>query len=221
MRRFLAMESIMVEPGLFVMALVVVYLLPGPDMILLLETGARHGKSLALATAIGLAMARSLHVALSAIGLSVLFKTQPWTFALVRYAGSAYLIWLGISILRASSESILKASNGPVTTSINRRSVGQAVQRGLLTNLLNPKALLFCSVLLPQFVSPQEGTTIPQFVLLGTVLVATGLMFDVIYSLGGSWLGRFIRQSPRLQRLQRWLFGMLLLGFGARIGFDR
>jgi len=208
------------ELGLFVMALVVVYLLPGPDMILLLETGARQGKSLALATAIGLAMARSLHVALSAIGLSVLFRTTPWTFDLVRYAGSAYLIWLGINIIRANSGSILKTANYPMT-SINQKSFGQAIQRGLLTNLLNPKALLFCSVLLPQFINPRNGTTISQFALLGIVLVATGLMFDVIYSLSGTWLGQFMRRSPTLQRVQRWLFGALLIGFGARLGFAR
>lgn len=208
------------ELGLFVMALVVVYLLPGPDMILLLETGARQGKSLALATAIGLAMARSMHVALSAIGLSVLFKTVPWTFDLLRYAGSVYLIWLGISILRTNSESNLHESDCP-TTSISRHNIWSAIQRGLLTNLLNPKALLFCSVLLPQFINPNAGTTFSQFALLGVVLVAIGLMFDVIYSLGGSWLGRILRNNPNLQKFQRWLFGSLLIGFGMRIGFIR
>jgi len=206
--------------SLFVMALVVVYLLPGPDMILLLGTGARHGKWLAFATAAGLATARSLHVALSAIGLSVLFKTEPWTFDFVRYAGSAYLIWMGISILRANSEQNVEVSDFS-TTSINQHSIYQAIQRGLLTNLLNPKALLFCSVLLPQFISPQAGATIPQFALLGIILVVTGLMFDVVYSFSGNWLGSIMRNSPNLQRLQRWIFGMLLIGFGARLGFNR
>lgn len=208
------------EFSLFVMALVVVYLLPGPDMILLLETGARQGRSLALATAIGLAIARSFHVALSAVGLSVLFKTEPWTFDLVRYAGSAYLIWLGISILRASSDSILKDTNRPMAN-INQHSIWQAMQRGLLTNLLNPKALLFCSVLLPQFINLQEGNTIFQFALLGIVLVAVGLAFDLIFSIGGSWLGRFMRHSSNLLRLQHWVFGTLLVGFGASLGFAR
>jgi len=209
-----------VELGLFVMALVVVYLLPGPDMILLLETGARQGRSLALATALGLAMARSVHVALSAIGLSVLFKTEPWTFDFVRYAGSAYLIWLGIGILRANAQSNVNVSNLQVK-GIGQQSVYQAIQRGLLTNLLNTKALLFCSVLLPQFIRPQLGATIPQFALLGIILVVVGLMFDVVYSFSGSWLGTLMSNSPNLQKLQRWLFGILLIGFGARLGFTR
>jgi threonine/homoserine/homoserine lactone efflux protein len=209
-----------VELGLFVMALVVVYLLPGPDMILLLETGARQGKFLAFATAIGLALARSIHVILSAVGLSVLFKTVPWTFDLVRYAGSAYLIWLGIGILRANVDLLLPGEGCPATL-INPRNIWQAIKRGMLTNLLNPKALLFCSVLLPQFINPQAGKTLIQFAFLGMVLVLIGLMFDLIYSLGGSWLGRFMRRSTHLQKLQRWIFGMLLVGFGVRLGLFR
>jgi threonine/homoserine/homoserine lactone efflux protein len=213
-------ETLGVEISLFVMALVVVYLLPGPDMILLLETGLRQGKLLALATAAGLALARSMHVALSAIGLSVLFKTEPWTFDLVRYAGSVYLIWLGITILRANTGPDLSVTHNAMS-GFNLQNIRAALQRGLLTNLLNPKALLFCSVLLPQFISPQPGTTIPQFVFLGTILVSIGLAFDVIYSLCGSWLGRIIGQSPKLQKIQRWLFGTLLIGFGTRIGLAR
>lgn len=96
-----------------------------------------------------------------------------------------------------------------------------AIQRGLLTNLLNPKALLFCSILLPQFINPQEGNTIFQFALLGIVLVAVGLVFDLIFSISGSWLGRFMKHNSNLLRLQRWVFGTLLIGFGVRLGFAR
>ena len=87
---------------LFFMALTVVYLLPGPDMILLLQTGARQGKGAALATAVGLGIARGCHVALAALGLATLFKAAPWTFDIVRLAGAAYLLWLGIQCLRTT-----------------------------------------------------------------------------------------------------------------------
>ena len=106
-------------------------------------------------------------------------------------------------------------------TSTNQHSIREAIQRGLLTNLLNPKALLFCSVLLPQFISQQEGKPIFQFALLGIVLVAVGLTFDLIYSLSGCWLGRFMGNNPKVQRLQRWVFGTLLIGIGARVGLAR
>ncbi|WP_185022337.1 LysE family transporter, partial [Pseudomonas fluorescens] len=92
----------------------------------------------ALATAIGLAIARGCHVALAALGLATLFKAAPWTFEVVRLAGAAYLLWLGIQCLRSNMLPNLN-TNGTAAAKLAWR---EAIQRGLLTNLLNPKALL-------------------------------------------------------------------------------
>jgi len=200
---------------LFFMALAVVYLLPGPDMILLLQTGARQGKGAALATAIGLAIARGCHVALAALGLAALFKAAPWTFDLVRLAGAAYLLWIGIQCLRST---LVPNLNGADESNTDPRW-REAIQRGLLTNLLNPKALLFCSVLLPQFIDPNAGPVLAQFATLGVMLVAVGLLFDSAYALVGAALGRWLQRSPSAQRLQQWLFGSLLIGFAVRLAF--
>ncbi|MDN4545262.1 MULTISPECIES: LysE family translocator [unclassified Pseudomonas] len=200
--------------GLFFMALAVVYLLPGPDMILLLQTGARQGKGAALATAVGLAIARGCHVALAALGLAALFKAAPWTFDGVRLAGAAYLLWLGIQCLRTT---MLPSLTDQLMSEKTRWST--AIRRGLLTNLLNPKALLFCSVLLPQFIYPQAGPVLEQFATLGVVLVGVGLLFDSAYALIGAALGRWLQRSPSAQRLQQWLFGSLLIGFAVRLTF--
>ena len=200
---------------LFFMALAVVYLLPGPDMILLLQTGARQGKSAALATAIGLGIARGCHVALAALGLAVLFKTAPWTFDVVRLAGAAYLLWMGIQCLRTT---LLPNLDSSVTAPAKTRW-REAIQRGLLTNLLNPKALLFCSVLLPQFIDPHAGSVLAQFAVLGVMLVSVGLLFDSAYALVGAAMGRWLQRSPSAQRLQQWVFGSLLIGFAVRLTF--
>ncbi len=200
---------------LFFMALAVVYLLPGPDMILLLQTGARQGKGLALATAVGLAIARGCHVALAALGLAALFKAAPWTFDAVRLAGAAYLLWIGIQCLRSTMLPDLSGNR----TGHAKPHWRQAIQRGLLTNLLNPKALLFCSVLLPQFIDPRAGSVLTQFATLGVVLVSVGLLFDSAYALAGAALGRWLQRSPSAQRLQQWLFGSLLIGFAVRLTF--
>jgi threonine/homoserine/homoserine lactone efflux protein len=201
--------------GLFFMALAVVYLLPGPDMILLLQTGARQGKGAALATAVGLAIARGCHVVLAALGLAALFKAAPWTFDAVRLVGAAYLLWIGIQCLRTT---MLPSLNDPGTTDEKTRW-GEAIRRGLLTNLLNPKALLFCSVLLPQFIDPLNGPVLAQFAVLGLVLVGVGLLFDSAYALTGAALGRWLQRSPSFQRVQQWLFGSLLIGFAVRLTF--
>ncbi|MGK3121120.1 LysE family translocator [Pseudomonas corrugata] len=205
----------MAEFWLFLMALTVVYLLPGPDMILLLQTGARQGKGPALATAVGLGIARGCHVALAALGLSALFKTAPWTFDAVRLVGATYLLWIGFQCLRTRLLPSLEAAGIEPA----KQRWGQAIRRGLLTNLLNPKALLFCSILLPQFIDPQGGPVLGQFATLGVALVGVGLLFDCTYALVGVALGRWLQRSPSAQRLQQWLFGSLLIGFAVRVTF--
>jgi threonine/homoserine/homoserine lactone efflux protein len=133
----------------------------------------------------------------------------------VRMAGAAYLLWIGIQCLRTT---MLPNLNG-AAESTGQIRWREAIQRGLLTNLLNPKALLFCSVLLPQFINPQAGPVLAQFATLGVVLVAVGLLFDSAYALLGAALGRWLQRSPSAQRLQQWLFGSLLIGFALRLTF--
>jgi threonine/homoserine/homoserine lactone efflux protein len=200
--------------ALFLLALSMIFLMPGPDMILLLQTGARQGRTMALATAVGLAIARGCHVALAALGLATLFKVSPWTFDTVRIAGAAYLLWLGLKMFKPANAMAINADGKALAGSwIN------AVQRGVLTNLLNPKALLFCSVLLPQFIDPQAGPVTVQFGQLGAMLLLTGLLFDSVYAMAGSWIGRVLSRSPSAQRAQQWLFGSLLIGFALRLAF--
>ena len=101
------------------------------------------------------------------------------------------------------------------------RSYPAAARRGLLTNLLNPKALLFCSVLLPRFIQPEHGSAPGQFLLLGAILVGVGLAFDLLYAGAGATLGRWIARHPRVQALQRSVFASLLIGFGVRLALSQ
>jgi threonine/homoserine/homoserine lactone efflux protein len=204
----------MTDFWIFVGALAVAYLIPGPDMVLVLHTGALRGRTYALAVAIGLAVARAIHVFLAAAGLAALFRTAPWAFETVRIAGAAYLIWLGIGILRSRSH----LPEGPGSeVDDNGQAWPHAMVRGLLTNLLNPKALLFCSVLLPQFIRSENGSMPGQFVLLGTVLVTIGLVFDLTYACAGATLSRWSTRHLIAQVLQRWAFATLLISFGLRL----
>lgn len=201
------------DKALYLLALTMIFLMPGPDMILLLQTGARQGRGTALATALGLAIARAGHVTLAALGLATMFKVLPWTFETVKLVGAAYLLWLGVKMFMPGSVSSSPGSTSPHLPASWRA----AVQRGLLTNLLNPKALLFCSVLLPQFIDPHRPSVGTQFATLGAVLVVTGLMFDSLYATAGSWIGRWLERSTAAQRFQQWLFGSLLIGFAVRL----
>ncbi|MGH8441057.1 MAG: LysE family translocator, partial [Pseudomonas sp.] len=140
-------------------------------------------------------------------------RSHPWAFDLLSIAGGLYLAWLGWQLLCAPVTPL------PASTGITRRHGrwSAALKKGLLTNLLNPKALLFCSVLLPQFISQDAGPVGHQFAILGTVLVVVGLAFDSFYALSGDRIGRWVAASPWKQKLQNRLFGTLLIGFGARL----
>ncbi len=166
----------MIEPALlylYVTALIAVYLSPGPDMALVLAVSSSQGRRAGLSIATGIAFARALHVLGSGLGLAVLFATHPHFQDIVRVAGAGYLLLWAWKIIRTP----LKEIGAPESAS----SVGSDMLRGFLTNLLNPKALLFCSLLLPQFTSPERGTLLSQFILLGGVLVSIGLIFDISY----------------------------------------
>jgi threonine/homoserine/homoserine lactone efflux protein len=203
----------MADMAMFLGALLIVYVVPGPDMILLLETGVLRGRGQALAVAAGLAIARAAHVTLAALGLAALFKTHPWAFDIARTLGGGYLVWLGLRLLRAGPVSYDAVSGAAP----RRAGWGPALLSGVLTNVLNPKALLFCSVLLPQFVSPAFGPIGRQFAVLGAIVVGLGLAFDVMCALAGGAVGRWMSASPRARKIQGWIFGLTLIGFGLRL----
>jgi len=205
----------MADLWMFVVALAVIYLVPGPDMALILQTGALQGRRDALATVAGFALARASHVALAALGLAALLKTSPWTFDVIRLIGAGYLIWIGLALWRAGAliADNLVSANGRG----GGRSVFRAARRGLITNISNPKALLFCSILLPQFIHSDAGNVPAQFILLGAVLVTIGIAFDLVYAGLGSAVGMWARRHPWFARAQSWTFGALMIGFGIRL----
>lgn len=206
----------MTDLWIFLGTLTVAYLVPGADMVLVLQTGTVRGRWHALAAAIGLGISRGAHVVLAALGLAALLKTSPIAYEIVKIFGSLYLVWLGINILRAASllpEPGMMAGKQPASY---RGDIG----RGMLTNFLNPKPLLFCSVLLPQFIRPAEGDVAAQFLFLGIVLVFVGFAFDTMLASAGSALGRFLRYHPLIQAIQKWMFASLLIGFGIRLALS-
>ena len=171
----------------FIMALVAVYLLPGPDMALVISASAFRGSRTGLMVVIGLALSRALHVTLAALGLAALFHTHPLLFDIVRWIGAAYLCWLAWKLLQTTNTT---------STELQRleHAGWRALQRGFLTNLLNPKALMFCALLLPQFIVP-TGNLFEQYLLLGVILVGIGALFDVFYVFAASGIARHFSGS--------------------------
>jgi threonine/homoserine/homoserine lactone efflux protein len=200
----------------FVAALLIVYAVPGPDMALLLQTTIGRGARTGFATAGGLGLARATHVTLSACGVAALLRSAPWLYEVVRYGGAVYLAWIAVQIFRSP---VFALPEGGILTA-GPRPLRTAFVKGLLTNLLNPKALLFCSVLLPQFVRPEAGPVALQMIELGAVLVAIGACFDITCAIGAARIAGWMRSHPRAQTLQRWTFSAALIGFALRLSLD-
>ncbi len=185
----------------FMTALVAVYLLPGPDMALIFSASVFQGRRNGLMVAVGLALSRALHVSLAGLGLAALLKTHPLLFDIVRWIGAAYLCWMAWKILRANDTRTGNEA-APVVAG------WQALQRGFLTNLLNPKALIFCALLLPQFITP-SSPLFEQYLILGSILVLLGALFDVIYVYAASDLASRFSGSRFGKQIARTVFASI------------
>lgn len=190
----------------FVTALIAVYLLPGPDMALVFSTSVLSGQRNGLMAAVGLGISRAAHVTLSALGLAVLFHTHPFLFNVVRWFGAAYLLVLAWKMLHAGKTEQFEGANV-----IDKG--WKALRSGVMTNLLNPKSLMFCALLLPQFISEQYDLT-AQYLTLGIILVGLGFVFDVLYALAASRFAKRFSDSGTIQKATKLLFSTVF-GFAA------
>ncbi|MFP5222739.1 MAG: LysE family translocator [Acidobacteriota bacterium] len=199
--------------AVYLAAVAAVYVTPGPDMALVMAVSAGNGTRAGFCCAGGIAAARSAHVMLSGLGLAALLSEHPALLLALRCAGAAYLLWLAWKLWRGKPNAAGQARE--------TLSPAGAVMRGFLTNLLNPKALVFCAMLLPQFVSPERGPLLPQFVWLGTVLVAAGCLFDTGYVLAASGLARRASSTGmlagRLARARNRVMGSVFVALAARL----
>ncbi|EKS9916056.1 LysE family translocator [Burkholderia multivorans] len=199
---------------IYLAALAAIYAVPGPDMALVLQTSIGRGVRPGIAAAAGLSLSRSAHVTLSACGVAALIRGAPWLYEAIRYGGALYLGYIAIQVFRSP---VFDVGNGDAAAAGELR---QSFVKGLLTNLLNPKALLFCSVLLPQFVRPEAGPVVWQMFALGALLVAAGVCFDLACVFGASRIAAWMRAHPLAQTVQRWTFSAALLGFALRLSMD-
>lgn len=205
---------------LFVPAMALLVMLPGPDFALVsrvaLLDGARAGKAAACGVALGI----TVHTACAIAGISAIIAASAPLFQLLKYAGAAYLFWMGIQALRQKARPIgLDEERGAAGASASQLPLGHAFRQGFLTNALNPKAILYFLTLLPQFMSA-EAPAAPQLLEMGVI---TALECLVWYLFLAQILGRVRRvfANPRFQRWLHRLTGAVFLGFGLRLALAR
>ncbi|MEM9477415.1 MAG: LysE family translocator [Pseudomonadota bacterium] len=166
-------------------------LTPGPDVLFVVANGMRHKVRGAIASALGIGFGSVLHALAAALGISALIAASPVAFDALRYAGAAYLTFLGYKALRSwwAYSNDLNTKNAPVEASARN-----VFLRGLITNILNPKVVVFYLALLPQFVSVELGNVGMQIFLLGCIHNAIGIIYLICIGLAAGtasgWLAR-------------------------------
>ncbi len=206
------------ELSVYILTLGAAYLIPGPDMALVMASASGRGFKQALMTSAGLSAARGLHVLLAALGLAALLIAHPDLLKVVQWIGAAYLIFLAWKILSAGS-----LSAGAVNS--EQQDNLAAIRRGFLTNLLNPKALMFCSLLLPQFIDLQPGSdghtpVLVQYFYLGVILVLTGILFDMLIAASVCAVTAKVKITQTGQKIQKWLFSSVFIAGAIRLSLS-
>lgn len=202
----------MPEPHTFVvfgLASLALIAVPGPAVIYIVTRSLSQGRSAGLISMLGVEAGGLLHVAAAVVGLSALLASSAVAFNVVRYAGAAYLVYLGVRALLTQSTEEAAAERAPV----GRRRI---FWHGVAVNVLNPKTALFFLAFLPQFIDPDAGSVALQAAVLGFCFVAIAAVSDGVYALLASKLGDRLRRGRLLARLS----GGVFIGLGAFAAFS-
>ena len=200
----------MPDIALFLVASALLTIAPGPDIVYVLTRGISQGPKAGVAAALGFASGCIFHTVLAAVGIAAIIRSSDVAFDVVRYAGAAYLIWIGIQALRhRSSFSIEGASDKRALATIYRQSV--------IGNMLNPKVTLFFLAFLPQFVNTQAGHIGWQMALLGVIFMAQTVVIFGAVALFSGWLGAWIRRKPAIGERLNIFAGITFIALGIRV----
>jgi threonine/homoserine/homoserine lactone efflux protein len=194
--------------ALFVSAALVLLLVPGPAVLYIFARSAAHGRRAGLVSILGIHVATLVHVAAAALGLSAILASSALAFSLIKYAGAAYLVWLGLRKLFGRSE-IADAD-----VSAQAASHWRLFRDGFIVNLLNPKTALFFLAFLPQFVEVERGHVAVQIACLGLLFAALGSITDGCYALAAGTMGHWLRRNRAYLAAERYVSGVFFIGLG-------
>ena len=194
----------------YLLACLIVVLVPGPTVTLIIANSIRHGARAGLANVAGTQAGLAIMIAIVGIGLNTLIAGMGHWFEWVRLIGAAYLIWMGVQMFR--SKGTLNADGTA------KRPRGGFFLQGLLVALSNPKTLVFFGAFFPQFIAPQGNYTL-QIVVMGLTAMIFAAMSDSTYALAASRAGRLLSAS-RIKLMSR-ISGSFLVGGGLWLAFSR
>ena len=207
---------------LFIPAVVVITLLPGPDFAITVRTALVHGRRAGILCLLGVNLGVAVHTTAAILGISALIVGSQELFNILKWAGAVYLFWLGIGAIRESFQKRLDVPNAAekmVAVEETRKTGLAAFRSGLFCNLLNPKVVVFVLTFFPQFIDPKLPAA-PQLALLGLTWSILGIL----------WLTTLVLLMERIRPVferpsfRRWLnrtTGAVLILFGMKLAFER
>ena len=191
---------------LFAAAALALLVIPGPSVLYIVTSSAEHGWRAGLASVAGVHLGSMVHIGAAAVGLSAVLVRSAAAYQLVKYAGAAYLVSIGVRRL-------LGRDHAPAPDAEDRGApTTRLFWRGAMVNVLNPKTALFFLAFLPQFVDPERGAVALQAVVLGAVFIVLGFCSDGAYALAAAHLAGRVRR--RLRAGLRWT-GAVYVALGA------
>jgi threonine/homoserine/homoserine lactone efflux protein len=195
---------------LFLAAALVLAVTPGPGIFYVLARSLAGGQREGLLSCYGTFVGGLFHVLAAALGISAILAASATAFHAVKYAGAAYLVWLGIRMIRARDEEMHVHAGQPSR---------HAFRQGIFTEVLNPKTALFFLSFIPQFVAPGRGHVFLQFAILGSLSVILNTSADLLVIFLASPLERLLKNSARFRRRQHVASGLGMIGLGAYAAF--
>lgn len=197
----------------FVVAALALNIAPGPDMLYVIGRSVGQGRKAGIVSSLGVFVGCWVHILAAAFGIAALLRSSPLAFNVVRYAGAAYLIYLGIRMLAQKTDL--------ASQQLKTESLATIFRRGAITNMLNPKVAIFFLAFLPQFIDAHRGGVALQIVLLGLIFNIGGTLVNLAVAYAGGTLGELLRRNQSIARLQRRFTGLIFVGLGLRLAWQK
>jgi threonine/homoserine/homoserine lactone efflux protein len=186
----------------------VILLTPGPAVLYIVARTLDQGRRAGIVSVLGIALGTLCHIAAATLGLSAILMRSVLAFQLVRYAGAAYLLWIGIQKLRHARNAATSIVAPPP------EALSRIFRNGFIVNLLNPKTTLFFFAFLPQFIRPSHGSVTIQILTLSLLFMAIGMTTDSMYALAAGRASSWLRGNESFARRSNYVAGTVYLGLG-------
>ena len=189
------------------------FLIPGPAVLLVLTRTAQGGRKTGIMTGLGIALGDSIHALLAAVGLSAILMTSALAFNIVKIVGAGYLIYLGVRALLEKRGD----SSAPIVQNL---SPMKAFLQAVPAEILNPKTALFFLAFFPQFVHPEQGSSLMQFTILGAIFVVLGILYTTTLVFIVRPLGILLKRLSWLNRWQGKIIGTIFISLGLKVALQ-